>query len=128
MKHGMIRTPEYKAWVGMIQRCYNPKNRRYASYGGRGIWVCARWRAAFMNFYLDMGPRPAGYTLERIDNDAGYRPDNCKWGTQWEQAHNRRDCKLSWETARMIRELRSEKTKEELAERFHVHPLILDLY
>src|SRR6267142_1092599 len=97
-------TPEYRAWQDMIHRCYNPKDKRYSGYGGRGIWVCARWRTSFANFLLDMGRRPEGRSLERIDNDSGYRPDNCKWGTKSEQWHNRRDCKLDWNKVRQIRE------------------------
>lgn len=113
-------TPEYRAWHDMLHRCYNPKNKRYVSYGGRGIYVCGRWRAAFANFLMDMGPRPDGYTLERLDNNAGYRPENCKWGTQHEQAHNRRDVRLSWEKTREIRALYPELSQYALAQLFNV--------
>lgn len=88
-KHGMAGTSEYDIWSAMIQRTTNPKNKAWDSYGGRGIGVCDRW-LRFENFYADMGPRPAGLTLERVDNDRGYSPENCKWATYVEQRHNQR--------------------------------------
>lgn len=89
--HGLsrMRSTEYVIWQGMKQRCLNPKNAKYGSYGARGITVCERW-LAFENFLADMGSRPAGLTLERVNNDKGYGPDNCKWATLSEQARNRR--------------------------------------
>ena len=89
-KHGMDRTPEYKAYQSMHQRCYNKKSKQYKGWGGRGIDVCSEWHD-FNKFYEDMGDRPEKHTLERLDNEKGYGPDNCIWATPKEQALNRRN-------------------------------------
>ena len=85
-KKGVTRT--YRTWMGMHQRCTNPGNRSYASYGGRGIAVCARW-SSFENFLTDMGERPYGLTLGRIDNEKGYDQANCRWESGLDQARNK---------------------------------------
>ncbi|MGB1272517.1 MAG: AP2 domain-containing protein, partial [Endozoicomonas sp.] len=87
-KHGMSGTGEYSIWEHVIQRCTNPNNDRYSKYGGRGIKVCKRWMS-FESFIFDMGPRPTQkHSIDRIDNNKGYSPSNCKWSTHTEQARN----------------------------------------
>jgi hypothetical protein len=92
--HGMAKTPEYYSWQNMWRRCTDPRQAGYKNYGGRGITVCERWRD-FAAFYSDMGPRPEGLMLERVDNDGGYSPENCRWATRLEQNRNRRQPRLS---------------------------------
>lgn len=88
--HGKHGSPTYYSWSGMIQRCTNPRNTAWDRYGGRGITVCDRWRGSFAAFLSDMGERPEGKTLDRVDNGGPYEPGNCCWSTPREQQMNRR--------------------------------------
>src|SRR5258706_7634622 len=83
------RMPEYRSWYSMKQRCNYRHETHYEYYGGRGITVCERW-AIFENFLEDMGKRPAGTSLDRINNEGNYEPNNCRWATQAQQLRNTR--------------------------------------
>jgi len=92
-RHGYssINHPQFHMhyiWSSMKQRCNNPKTNNYHRYGGRGIKVCKEWEESFENFLKDMGERPLGYSIDRIDNEKGYQPDNCKWVTKEENCNN----------------------------------------
>jgi hypothetical protein len=87
LSHGHANTPIYRTWSGMIQRCTNPARGDFHRYGGRGIRICSRW-FVFEHFLADMGERPEGLTLDRINNDGNYEPSNCRWATHVEQMNN----------------------------------------
>lgn len=91
LKHGMSGSAEYGAWGSLMSRCTNPKDMHYSLYGGRGITVCDSWKAGFEAFFADMGLRPSGrHSIDRIDNEKGYEPGNCRWALPVEQSANRR--------------------------------------
>lgn len=91
LKHGMTGTKTFRSWGCMKQRCLNPKSPDYARFGGRGITICKAWIDSFEKFFADMGERPTGKTLDRIDVNGNYTPANCRWSTISEQSRNRRN-------------------------------------
>jgi hypothetical protein len=93
IKHGMADTLVYHAWRSMFQRCENPKDSAYKNYGARGITVCEDWRD-FPRFIADMGMRPHGFQLDRIDNSKGYSKDNCRWVSAKVNRNNQRNNRL----------------------------------
>lgn len=103
--HGLSKTPTYKIWRGMISRCHNPNDTGYHKYGGRGIKVCARWRHNFVAFLNDMGERPDGLTLDRINNNGPYSPKNCRWATLKEQMANQRPRRIQLRCKRDLHDL-----------------------
>lgn len=92
VRHGMSGCREHSIWASMRQRCSNPKDSDYPNYGGRGILVDPRWDN-FEIFYADMGEKPEGLSLDRIDNDGPYSKENCRWATPVQQRHNQRRCR-----------------------------------
>jgi len=89
-RDGGNKNRTYRCWEAMKQRCFNPNNDDYWNYGQRGITVCERWKNSFENFLADMGECPADRYIDRIDNDKGYEPSNCRWADALQQVYNRR--------------------------------------
>jgi hypothetical protein len=118
--HGMTETPEWKAWKGMLDRCYNRADKSYRHYGGRGIRVCSEWRASFLAFYNHVGPRPSsGHSLDRYpDTNGSYEPGNVRWATPTEQNRNRRNVRRFLFRGRL-------RTIPELAEQTGLSPRLL---
>lgn len=117
--HGMTKAVEYKAWQSMKDRCYNEDSANFPNYGGRGIMVWRDWMTSFARFFQDVGPRPSPrHSLDRIDNNGHYQPDNCRWATAEEQSNNKR-------TNVKYLVNGEEKSIAELAREYHIPPATL---
>jgi hypothetical protein len=92
--HGMYASPTYSVWRNMIRRCHTPTHHNYRFYGGRGITVCDKWRGSFTSFLSDMGEKPKGLELDRVDNEGPYSAENCRWVTRSQNCRNRRSCRI----------------------------------
>jgi len=126
-KHGYVGTPIYRCYNSMKNRCYNINNPSYSDYGGRGIKVCERWKDSFNNFLVDMGERPSkDYSIDRIDNDGNYEPNNCKWSTAKEQNRNNRQVKLNENKVKKIKKLLLNNIKQkDIAIKFRIDQSII---
>lgn len=114
-------SPTYRVWQGMLQRC-SSRSKDFRRYAGRGISVCDRW-LKFEHFLEDMGCKPDGYSLDRIDNNGNYSKDNCRWACPVTQAHNGRVSKLNWEKVGRIRWMWNEGfTQTQIAKEFGITP------
>ena len=108
-KHGGVGSSTYDVWESMKKRCFDPNQMSYPNYGGKGIHVCKRWMS-FESFLADMGVRPDGMSIDRIDNTKGYEPGNCRWATPTEQQRNRTNNKIL--TLNGVRKTQSEWASE----------------
>jgi hypothetical protein len=106
-RHGLWSHPLYPTWHTMMKRCYDPKNAKYQRYGARGIAVCERWHDV-SSFVADLGEKPAGMSLDRINNNGPYSPENCRWATPVQQARNRPQATLTEEQRAAALKLYSE--------------------
>jgi hypothetical protein len=116
--HGRTGSPEFRSWQLMLDRCYNPRNKRFTDYGGRGIAVCGRWRNSFSNFFADMGPRPLWFSIEREDVNGNYEPSNCSWIPLGQQCRNRR-------SSRFLSAKGEKKIMSDWARDLHMSPSLL---
>lgn len=116
--HGQTGSPTFISWDSMKQRVLNPSHKSYENYGGRGITICERWLESFENFVADMGERPEGMTLDRIDTNGNYEPENCRWATDEVQGNNKRSSKLIEFQGRT-------QTSIQWAREFGIHPKVL---
>lgn len=116
--HGESNSPTYRSWCKMIQRCTNPKDKHFSFYGGRGIQVCLSWRLSYEAFRSDMGARPIGLTLDRIDSNGNYEKSNCRWATREAQQNNMR-------SNRFITVHGEAKTVSQWAKHFGIAPQIV---
>lgn len=121
--HGMSKTPEYKTWRCMKDRCSNPATNGYKYYGGKGIEVCDRWDNSFLNFLNDMGLKPeSNYQLDRIEEDKNYTPENCQWLKPLYNIRKRSYTKLTYLKAEEIREIYKSGgfSQREIAKKFNI--------
>lgn len=101
-RHRLSHTRDYYVWQGMKARCNNPKHKSFNDYGARGISVCERWAHSFENFISDMGPRPAGHTIDRTDSCGNYEPSNCMWASRMRQNNRKRNIRMAeWRGQKM---------------------------
>lgn len=121
--HSKQRPKEYRAWLGMKNRCYNSKLSSFKNYGKRGIKVCDNWRYSYENFLTDMGRAPTKYhSLDRKNSNGDYEPTNCIWSTITQQNRNKRTTKLTWSKVKELRRLRrSGVTLVCLGRQFDIH-------
>ena len=96
------QTVEYHAWVAMRRRCLFPNSPAYADYGGRGITICAEWANDYLAFLRDMGMRPPGMSIDRIDNDGPYSKENCRWATKEQQSNNQRVRRIVYQQIHLV--------------------------
>ena len=120
--HRLKGSPTYSSWSSMKHRCNNSNNAGYHLYGGRGIKVCEQWNE-FRGFLKDMGVRPKETSLDRIDSNKGYTPENCRWATAKEQGRNTRNTKLNMIKANTIRKMYKSGrfTQSYIADKFNIH-------